>query len=67
MTVFGINEVVFDACDKENKDEMKSVLLKDILARNPNIANFLPEKGMKQRKDHPSLSHPAEILGMLDY
>ena len=41
VTVFGINEVVFDACDKENKDEMKSVLLKDILARNLNIANLL--------------------------
>ena len=35
VTVTGIHEVLFESCDKNNRDEMKSVLLDDILNRNP--------------------------------
>ena len=41
VTVLGINEVVFDECNAEDKEEMKSILLKDILKRNSDIKNAI--------------------------
>ena len=41
VTVKGINEILFDSCDKENRDELKAVLLKDILLRNKDIQSII--------------------------
>ena len=41
VTLSGINEIVFDSCDVQNKDEMKSTLLKDILSRNENVKEVI--------------------------
>ena len=41
VTVKGINEVLFDSCDKDDRDELKAVLLKDILLRNKGIQSVL--------------------------
>ena len=41
VTVFNINDVLFDDCDKSDREEMKSVLLKDILARNGDIKQLM--------------------------
>ena len=37
VTVTGINEVLFESCNKDNRDEMKAILLKDILDRNSSV------------------------------
>ena len=37
VTVSGINEILFDSCNKEDRNELKTVLLKDILLRNKGI------------------------------
>ena len=41
VIVKDINEILFDSCDKENRDEMKSVLLKDIMLRNKGIQSII--------------------------
>ena len=41
VTLSGINEVLFDSCGTEDRDAMKSILLKDILARNDNIKQLV--------------------------
>ena len=37
VTIYGINEVLFENCDTGNRDDMKAVLLDDILNRNSAI------------------------------
>ena len=41
VTVTGINEHLFESCDKENKDQQKAVLLDDILQRNASIRDMI--------------------------
>ena len=41
VTVMGINDVLFDKCDKNNKDEMKDILIKDIIDRNSYIKTLI--------------------------
>ena len=41
VTVKGINEILFDSCNNDDRDEMKAVLLKDILLRNKGIQNII--------------------------
>ena len=37
VTLLGINEVIFSECNGDDRDEKKSILLKDILSRNNDI------------------------------
>ena len=41
VTVKNINEVLFENCDTSNRDEMKAVLLKDIMLRNKGIQSII--------------------------
>ena len=41
VTIHGINDVLFDGYNSDDKEKLKSVLRKDILKRNPTIKNLL--------------------------
>ena len=41
VTVKGINEILFNSCDHDDRDEMKEVLSKDILKRNQGVQNII--------------------------
>ena len=41
VTIHGVNELLFDGCDGEDRGEMKSILLEDILKRNTEIRDLI--------------------------
>ena len=41
VTIMGINEVLFNECNLEDKDTMKTVLLNDIIARNSSVKSVI--------------------------
>ena len=41
VTVHGISEILFETCNKEDRDEMKSTLLSDIVRRNSTVKRVL--------------------------